>query len=204
MKKIVVYDFDKTLTYKDTLWGFFTVAGRERALFVLKMFMYVKDMILAKAGLITNTELKKRGVRYFLKGLSAGTIEELSRVYVKQIRLNRLYRQMIDTMQNDTDYFVVSASFETYVRLLFPDNVTVIGSRLAYKNGHVDSLAFNCYKEAKRSVLHETGIYAIDLLYTDSYSDAALAEMAKKIVVVDKDNLKVCEDAKAFRECFVR
>ena len=204
MKRIVVYDFDKTLTYHDTLQGFFTIAGRERAFFLPKMFKYMTDMVLAKAGVITNTELKERGVAYFLKGLSTDTIEELSRVYGKQIRLNRLYRQMLDTMQNDTHYFVISASFEAYVRPLFPENVTVIGSRLSYENGHVDSLAFNCYKEAKRSVLHEVGIFEIDLLYTDSYSDVALAKMAKRIVVVDRDNLKECENAKAFKECFSR
>ena len=65
MKRIVVFDFDKTLTYKDTLLGFFTTVGRERAFFLPKLMFYLFSMVQAKTGLISNTTLKERGVALF-------------------------------------------------------------------------------------------------------------------------------------------
>jgi len=50
---IVVYDFDKTLTYKDTLFGFFLEFSKNP----LKIVSYISLMILAKFGFISNDRI---------------------------------------------------------------------------------------------------------------------------------------------------
>ena len=202
MKRVVVFDFDKTLTYKDTLLGFFTTVGRERAFFLPKLMFYLFSMVQAKTGLISNTTLKERGVALFLKNLSAETVAKYAHEYGKKIVFNKLYRRL--DFDEKSLYVVVSASFEEYLKPLFPDFVEVIGSRLAYENSCVSALKFNCYEKEKVKALSEKGIESIDLLYTDSFSDYALAKIAKKIVIVEKDKLTECKSIEAFREYFQR
>ena len=69
MKKIVVYDFDKTLTYKDTLFGFFKFATKKNILYPYKLSIYVLYMILTKSNFITNSKLKDIGIKLFLTNL---------------------------------------------------------------------------------------------------------------------------------------
>jgi phosphoserine phosphatase len=200
MKHVVVFDFDKTLTYKDTLLGFFVIAGRERAFFLPKLMFYLFSMVQAKTGLISNTKLKERGVALFLKNLSVEKIQKYAKAYSRHIVFNKLYHSL--QYAPNTHYIIVSASFEEYLRPLFPDFVEVIGSRLAYENDSVSGLEFNCYQKEKIKALSEKGIDSIDLLYTDSFSDYALAKIAKKIVIVEKDKVTECKSIEAFREYF--
>lgn len=199
MREVVVYDFDKTLTYRDTLWGYFTYCGRDGAFLTLKKALYMGAMLLSKLKLISNSRMKACGVALFLRGKERDVLERLSEAYGKEIAFNRLYRQL--SFDRGKDYFVVTASFEEYVRPLFPSHVDVVGSRLFYREGYVAGVAENCYKELKAAALKQRGIDRIDLLYTDSISDLALAQMAEKICVVKGDSVKLCQSVEDFREC---
>jgi len=63
MKEIIVYDFDKTLTYKDTLYGFFKAVANRDIFYFPKLFIYISFMVFAKLGLISNTTLKEYGIK---------------------------------------------------------------------------------------------------------------------------------------------
>jgi len=59
MSNKVVFDFDKTLTYKDTLLGFYKECTPNLILWCVKFAMYLFFMCLTKIKLINNTALKK-------------------------------------------------------------------------------------------------------------------------------------------------
>lgn len=199
-KKIIVYDFDKTLTINDTLFGFFRHCSKKEFNYFLKLPIYIVTMILTKFGFLTNRELKEIGVRLFLKGLSKELIKNLAKSYKKKISFNEVYHKLF--FDKNTNYFIISASFEDYLIPLFPEEVRVIGSKLKYVKMMVNSLEFNCYKESKREILNKLGIEKIDLFYTDSYSDLALANISEKIVIIDKNRQVECNNIEEFKRYF--
>ncbi len=197
MKKVIVYDFDKTLTKHDTLFGFFRHAANKELSYFFKLPIYVICMVLAKLRVIDNTTLKKMGVRLFLYGMSKEELEQKAESYKDKIIFNDLYKGL--EYKDDVRYFVVSASFEEYLKPLFPDFVTVIGSKLVYHENAVEGLLLNCYKEVKKEALVKRGIEKICVLFTDSYSDVALASISEKTVVVNRDGLIECDNLELFK-----
>jgi len=199
MKNIVVYDFDKTLTYKDTLLGFFRHAAPKNIFYPLKLTLYIAAMVGVKIKIISNSKLKDSGIKLFLKGMSEKEFEEKCQSYAKIIICNKVYQKLL---QNETSCHIVTASFETYVKALFPDSVKVTGSRILFEDGKAEGLLFNCYGTDKAEALHKAGINAIDIFYTDSFSDFPLVKMAKKSYIVKGDMLIECSSAEVFQNYF--
>ncbi len=197
MKKIVVYDFDKTLTREDTLLGFFRHSAKNESFYFIKLPLYLFCMVLAKIKFIDNTALKKIGVRLFLYGMSKEFLEQKARSYKDKIVFNDLYHDL--EYKKDIQYFIISASFEEYIKPIFPDFVTVIGSKLDYERDIVKGLSFNCYKDVKKEALRKLGIEKIALLFTDSYSDLALATISDKTIVVNREKLIECDSVELFK-----
>lgn len=200
MKQIIVYDFDKTLTYKDTLLSFFAFATNKNVLYPIKFLFYIFCMIAAKLKLITNTQLKQAGIYLFLSGFSEVKFKSACDQYKDKIEFNQLYHTL--TFEEGNEYYIVSASFEAYIQPIFPDFVHIIGSTLHFDNHKITSLKSNCYRETKQVLLQENGVKSIDILYTDSYSDYHLATMSKKIYVVEGDSITLCKDIESFQDYF--
>ncbi len=198
--RTIVYDFDKTLTRSDTLLGFFRLAAKRQGGRRIHLGIYFLGMVATKLGWMSNTRLKAIGVDLFLRGMACEVLESLCLEYAAQIACNGLYHRM--QKHREARIFVVTASFEAYLVPLFSDEVIVIGSRISCVDGSVDALAYNCYGDEKVKTLQAQGVDRIDLLYTDSWSDRALAEISRKIIVVDGEKLTVCETFEAFREYF--
>jgi phosphoserine phosphatase len=204
-KEVIVYDFDKTLTYQDTLFGFFQEAGRVRRFYYIKRSLYFIAMVFAKLSLIDNDTLKRFGVVLFLKGKEIKFLQDIIISYQPKISFNRLYQKITERSESDIyDIYIVSASFEEYLEGLFPPYVKIVGSKLLYENDKIIGIARNCYKGEKVKALYDIGIKKIDLLYTDSFSDYPLAEIARKIVIVRGDELYECKDINDFRGYFTR
>ena len=205
MRRVVVYDFDKTLTYKDTLAGFFTHCAKKNVLYPFKAFAYGVAMVWAKLGFIDNSRLKETGVKLFLQGKRRDEIIACARSYGDKIDFNKLFHELRERQaaaETDDAVCIVSASFEEYLMLLFSPEIVVTGSRLAYTDNRVTGLEMNCYKDKKVQRLLGSGITKIDVLYTDSYSDAPLARISDKIVVVSGDRQTVCDSYEAFERHF--
>ena len=200
VNKIIVFDFDKTLTYNDTLLGFYICASRKTLLFYIKLCFYFILMIFAKLNWISNNKLKALGIFIFLKNKSKTEIDEIATTYANKLKFNKLFNDYsFDKYQN---IYIVSASFEVYLSKLFPDNVKIIGSKIQYKNDLVHSLKFNCYKKSKVEALANDGVHKISVFYTDSYSDYPLANISEKTVIVKGDKLHHCLNINDFKMFF--
>lgn len=192
---VVVFDFDKTLTYKDTLFGFFAACSRNNFGGRLMQLVYFFFMIAHRLRVISNDSLKRIGVWIFLRGKSINYLTECGKQYARNITLNKLYRT--EFTKYHTPY-VVSASFIHYIAPLLP-SAKVLCSEIAFdQDSRVRSLRFNCHGQAKPKALQTCGIFAVDVLYTDSISDLPLAEMSKKIYLVKGDEVVECHNPKEF------
>lgn len=200
-KKIIVFDFDKTLTYQDTILPFFRFIAQKNVYYPFKVGIYYFFMILNKLNLISNFTLKDIGIKLFLKGIDKEQIEKKSIEFSKKIKFNNLFKRL-SFNENNYKYFVITASFEDYVKPIFPKNVKVIGSKIKYINNTPVGLLFNCYGEEKLYSLKSLNINEIDILYTDSLSDLYLAKIAKKIYIVKKDKIFLCNGVEEFIRFF--
>ena len=198
--KIIVFDFDKTLTYSDTLFGFFQFLGKKNYAYPLKVLLYFFVMVLTKLKVFSNTNLKQIGINIFLKGILKQDLNSSAEDYSKTIKLNNLYDEFDFISKNSI--YVVSASFTNYLRPLFPKNVTVFGSEFLFKNERIIGLSFNCFGFNKAKILVNNGVNKIDLLYTDSYSDLSLAKIARKIIIISRDKSFECNDIETFKSYF--
>ena len=116
MSKIVVFDFDKTLTYRDTLIGFFLL-NRKNISYPIKILIYIIVMFLVKFGLLANTHLKQIGIFLFLKGMNKIQLKSLARQYTKKIKFNKLFYEY--DFKSKNKIYIVSASFSEYLKHIF-------------------------------------------------------------------------------------
>lgn len=184
-----VFDFDKTLTYKDTLKDFFSLVGKMRfsaTRLRLKQAIYFGAMVATKFRLLSNSDLKRWGVKLFVKGANRHQIANWGKFYAELITLNRVFE--VNFQQHHGDAMIVTASFVDYVKPLFPNNV-VVGAEFLYDHqGHVMDLKNNCYKEQKVECLNQLGVQTISALFTDSFSDKPLMDIAQKVYLVKGDS----------------
>ncbi len=181
---VIVFDFDKTLTEKDTLFGFYRLVSKSRLRFLLKLPVFYMVAVATKLGLLSNTSLKRVGVKLFLDGQEKKRLENIGKQYASQIELNRIYRE--DLLKRPPEnVLIISASYEEYLKPLFPDH-KVVGSRLDYnKENKVNGMLVNMHGTTKQQWLLKNGIREVDLLYTDSFSDKPLMDLAKRVILVE-------------------
>lgn len=181
-RPIVVFDFDKTLTNTDTLFGYYALVNKNGLKFTFKKLFLLSAAIGYKVGIINNDILKQLGVRLFLYGLSKDWLEEKAKDYAKSIKLNRVYyRNFLNTPRENR--MIISASLAIYLKKVFPDE-KVVGSELTFNQNKVVGLKKNMFGESKKKYLKEEGVNNIDCLYTDSYSDSPVMEISQKVLLV--------------------
>jgi phosphoserine phosphatase len=184
MKRLVaVFDFDKTLTDRDTLFGFYRIAAAGDPLFHFKRLLLIAAGVFYKIGLIRNRTLKRIGIYLFLKGKTRDELELAAQSYSEQIELNDIYVNRFQ--KTDGEKWIVSASPEIYLRHLFPGD-NVVGTTFTYSGNKVVGLEINMFGQEKKRFLGEIGITKIHKLYTDSISDKSLMDISENVYIVNQ------------------
>jgi len=188
MKGPVVFDFDKTLTEKDTLVGFYYEVSNSKLRYYTKLpFLWIAA-VLYKVGIISNDLLKKVGVWLFLNGISRDKIDKAGHNYSSRIKLNDIYRNEF-LNYTPKEVLIISASFEDYLKPIFT-NYTVVGSKLRYNSeSKVNGVLTNMYGERKKEWLLNKKIDHVEEFYTDSLADQPVIDLSGKVFLV-KDNEK--------------
>ena len=181
--KPVVFDFDKTLTNYDTLFGFYREVDGSSPDFHVKRAMLFVAALVYKARLMSNDKLKSFGIWLFLRGKTHEQIECAACTYAHKIKLNKVYEEHFLSVPQ-RDRIVISASLVAYLEKCFPDEL-VAGSALLFSDGRVAGLAENMYGEQKLSWLSRRGIDQCRRLFTDSVSDRPLMDVAIEVFLVD-------------------
>ncbi len=198
---VIVFDFDKTLTYRDTLLDFYIHAGIKNFYFPIKLLYYIILMILCKLKIVSNDYLKIKGFNFFLRGLSDNYLEKKSKNFASKINYNDLFKTF-NFNKKDKKIIIISASYEIYLKYIFSKNVKIFGSKFISVNGIASEFSFNCYSTNKNYILQKNGLNRIRTFYTDSYSDLSLAKISKEIIIVNNDKLFMCKDLNEFNLYF--
>ena len=159
-------------------------------------------MVFAKINIICNSSLKKIGVFLFLRHASSNHLNKKYQEFGKSKYID--FSMLYDGLKFDADknYYIVSASFEDYIKPIFPLSVKVIGSKLMLDDKNLTVLKSNCFGQTKLDEFLKQGIDNIDEFFTDSFDDLPLARISKKITIVDGDNMFSCKNIDEFKDFF--
>ena len=157
MKKVYAFDFDGTLTTKDTLLEFIRYAKGSSS-FWLGFLRYAHLLVLMKLGFYPNWKAKQKVFSYFFKGMSIREFEEKCKNFAEcraeLIRLKGL-KEVDKAVDENAKVVIVSASIENWVRAFFRqfglDMVIISGTKIEVKNAVVTGqfIGNNCYGPEK-------------------------------------------------------
>ena len=190
MKKVYAFDFDGTLTTRDTLIAFIRYAcGTPRFLF--GFLLHAPLLVLMKLRLYSNGKAKQRVFSWFFRGMPIETFDALCQDFARTHRhLLRpdIVRILEQALAEGAEVLIVSASIDNWVQPFFP-TVTVLGTQVEVIGGRLTGrfLTPNCYGQEKvrrifaihpdRSAYHLTA-------YGDSRGDRELLAFADEAHMV--------------------
>lgn len=152
MVKIYAFDFDGTLTTKDTLIEFIRFAKGTVA-FGCGFLRYAHLLVLMKLGLYPNWKAKQKVFAHFFKGITIEDFDSICQAFAASS--HHLLRpkgiEAIHQAQNDgAEVLIVSASIDNWVQPFFA-NVKVLGTQIEVMDGKLTGrfLTKNCYGQEK-------------------------------------------------------
>lgn len=160
-KKIFVFDFDGTLTSRDTLLAFIRFA-RGTAYFLRCLALLLPRLVLMKMGLVDNGRTKERLFAMCFKGMATEDFNGLCHRFADTVGQGVKRRETWDVMEKavaeGNPVYVVSASVDNWVSPFFPKSVTVVGTLVESNGGRLTGqfLTPNCYGAEKVRRLKES------------------------------------------------
>ncbi|WP_426477595.1 HAD family hydrolase [Chryseobacterium sp. CBSDS_008] len=138
MKKLYCFDFDGTLTYKDTMFMYLKFYDSTK--YRIQFLRHVPLFILLKLKLAETEKVKKSFIGSILKGQTQEKIEQKSKQFFEQhypkiVRENALdFIKNID--RNNTQSLLVTASLDIWVKPFAEElKMQLVSTRAEFKNG---------------------------------------------------------------------
>lgn len=193
MRKVAVFDFDGTLTTKDTLLEFIKFTHGESALY-MGLSIFAPLLILMKLHLFPNWKAKQMVFSWFYENLDYDKFTDCGQRfanYVETIRNESIVKKLQELQASGADIYVVSASIDDWVRP-FCNRLgvkEVLGTKVEIKDGKLTGsfLTKNCYGQEKVNRLlevepnrNEYFLYA----FGDSRGDKEMLEFADEGIKV--------------------
>ena len=206
MKRVFAFDFDGTLTTRDTLIAFIHYAcGTPR--FLLGFLLHAPLLVLMKLRLYSNGKTKQRLFTWFFQGMSIETFDALCQSFAlshRHLLRPDTVRLLQQALSEGAEVLVVSASIDNWVRPFFTENQgdrsrdsgqnhgpvpMILGTQIEVIDGRLTGrfLTPNCYGQEKvrrilalhpdRSTYHLTA-------YGDSRGDRELLAFADEAHLV--------------------
>lgn len=184
MKKIVAFDFDGTLTSRDTLL-MFILHARGMVAFVIGLLYRLPLIVMMKMRLYPNYQAKQKVFSYFFKGMPLEQFNMLCQRFADSHR-HLLRPEGVKTLKEaqaaGAEVLIVSASMDNWVQPFFPD-VKVIGTQVEVADGRLTGhfLTKNCYGQEKVNRIMEQYPHREEyhlIAYGDSNGDRELLAFA--------------------------
>ena len=190
MKQLFAFDFDGTLTTRDTLIAFIRYAcGTPR--FLLGFLLHAPLLVLMKLRLYSNGKAKQRLFSWFFRGMPIETFDALCQSFAsthRHLLRPETVRLLQQALSEGSEVLVVSASIDNWVQPFFP-TVTVLGTQIEVIDGCLTGrfLTPNCYGQEKvRRILAlhpDRSAYRLTA-YGDSRGDRELLAFADEAHLV--------------------
>lgn len=118
MKKLYLFDFDGTLTYKDTMFLFLKFYNPAK--YSAQFLRHVPLFVLLKLKLADAEKVKKSFIGSILKGQSKSKIEKKSQRFFEENYPKIIRKNAVDFIKNidreNTESYIVSASLDIWVQ----------------------------------------------------------------------------------------
>ena len=191
MKKIYAFDFDGTLTTKDTLLEFIRFA-KGSGLMYAGFLLFSPLLILMKLHLYPNWKAKQKIFSWFFKGMKINEFDHLCRTFAQQNQHllrpegKEKVRKILE--EDNITVLVISASIANWVRPFFDEfseNIRVIGTQIEIKTDRVTGrfTTKNCYGQEKvnrlKALYPQRETYEL-IAFGDSRGDKELLAYADK------------------------
>ena len=190
MKQVFVFDFDGTLTTRDTLIAFIRYAcGTPRFLF--GFLLHDPLLVLMKLRLYSNGKAKQKVFAHFFKGMSIDEFDALCQDFAhthRHLLRPSTVRQLEQALSEGSEVLIVSASIDNWVQPFFPE-VKVLGTQIEVINSRLTGrfLTPNCYGQEKvqriLALYPDRSSYYLTA-YGDSRGDRELLAFADKAHMV--------------------
>lgn len=192
-KRIAVFDFDGTLTTKDTFVEFAKfVVGKRKTYFCFMIFAPI--LILMKLRLVDNSKTKERLFSFLYKEMKYNSFAEKGLKFsniIKQFENKTTVEQMIHHLNSGDIVCVVSASISEWVKPWCSNKGVqhVVCTLPEVKDGCITGkfASPNCYGKEKvlriKQEFEDIEQYSLTV-YGDSRGDKELMEMANVAVII--------------------
>ena len=184
-EKILFFDFDGTITTKDTLLEFILYScGKVK--FLLGFLLYSPLLILMKFGLFPNWKAKQHVFSYFFRGMKIDDFDSVCRRFAVDCRYllrPEAVKDIETAMTEGIKVYVVSASIDNWVQPFF-EFAKVLGTQIEVINGILTGrfMTPNCYGPEKvrriKEVLTEPRSHYYIIAYGDSRGDKEMLDYA--------------------------
>ena len=197
MKRVFAFDFDGTLTTRDTLIAFIHYAcGTPR--FLLGFLLHAPLLVLMKLRLYSNGKTKQRLFTWFFQGMSIETFDALCQSFAlshRHLLRPDTVRLLQQALSEGAEVLVVSASIDNWVQPFFssfhlqPSTLHLLCTQIEVIDGRLTGrfLTPNCYGQEKvRRILAlypDRSAYRLTA-YGDSRGDRELLAFADEAHLV--------------------
>jgi HAD superfamily hydrolase (TIGR01490 family) len=187
--KIAFFDFDGTITTKDTLLEFIKFAKGTLS-FYLGFLIYSPFLVAYKLKLIPNQKAKEKVLQYFFKGMDIAQFDRYCRSF-SDTKLPALIRPLaLEEIHKlkaaGYTIVIVSASPENWIRYwAASQQIQLMGSRLEERDGKITGILTgkNCHGEEKVSRIRSQfnlNDYEEIHAYGDTSGDKPMLQLAHK------------------------
>lgn len=184
---LALFDFDGTITTKDTLIEFLRFAVGKRKFF-FGLIILSPILILFKLKLLKNYYAKERVISFFFKGMSLCKFKNLANDY-SLTKIDKIVRAKAKSKikwHKDRKHkiIIISASIEDWIfKWCIKNEIELIATKLEEKNGFLTGrfLTKNCYgiEKVKRLKLkYNIKDYKYIYVYGDSDGDKEMLDIA--------------------------
>lgn len=137
MKKLYCFDFDGTLTYKDTMFLYLKFYNASK--FRIQFIKHIPLFTLLKLNLLDAEKVKKSFISSILKGQSKAKIEKKTQDFFDQYYPEIFRENALDFIKNidysQTDCYIVSASLDIWVKPFAEKfKMNLIATKAEFKN----------------------------------------------------------------------
>ena len=187
-RNLYLFDFDGTLTCKDTLFDFLKFSFSK--VYFVNYLMFIPLFVVSKLKIIDAGFVKEMFISKFLKGKSYVEINQLAQNYFEQNHQELIYSkadEYIKSLSNYNDKFIVSASIDFWIQP-FADyyEMGLICTKAKYDEQGFFTGKFaspNCnYQEKKNRIEKEIDLSLYDqiIAFGDTKGDEAMFSIATK------------------------
>lgn len=189
MKKIAFFDFDGTITSKDTLLEVIK-HQKGKALFYTGFLLNTPTLIGLKLKIVSNQKAKERMLTYFFKGMDVGAFQQACDKFIDEVLPPMIRMDAIEEIQKlkseGFEVVVVSASPTNWIKRWTDANgLGLIATNLQCVNGSLTGLIDGINNNAEEKVARIKAAYNLAdydeiYCYGDSNGDKPMLALGTK------------------------